>query len=175
LAQEPCSDGYFLVASVIDVNGTLYGTTLVGGGNGCDSYGCGTVFALDPSSGALTVLHTFAGQSGDGATPAGGLINVNGTLYGTTEEGGGNNYCPNSSYDGCGTVFSIDPTSGTEKVVHSFKDNNQDGQNPLAGLIEVKGKLYGTIEYGGAYGYGTVFAGRTRGGRGHPARPLSRP
>jgi uncharacterized repeat protein (TIGR03803 family) len=45
------------------------------------------------------VLHSF-GSSGDGARPYAGLINVNGTLYGTTLEGGAN---------GDGTIFSITP------------------------------------------------------------------
>jgi len=44
------------------------------------------------------IVYSFAGGS-DGATPTAGLINVSGTLYGTTGDGGGsNNY---------GTVFSI--------------------------------------------------------------------
>jgi uncharacterized repeat protein (TIGR03803 family) len=42
-------------------------------------------------------------------------------------------------------------------VLHSFGAKS-DGTQPLASLIEVKGKLYGTTEYGGAYGLGTVFS-----------------
>ena len=67
---------------LIDVNGTLYGTTNFGG-----AYGPGTVFSIS-ASGKEKVLHSFAGGS-DGAGPYGGLIDVNGTLYGTTEFGGG--------------------------------------------------------------------------------------
>jgi uncharacterized repeat protein (TIGR03803 family) len=45
------------------------------------------------------VLHNF-GSRGDGAYPGAALLDVNGTLYGTTVNGGTN--------DG-GTVFSIKP------------------------------------------------------------------
>ena len=46
------------------------------------------------------MLHSFAGGS-DGAGPYGGLIDMNGTLYGTTEFGGGTH--------GHGTVFTLTP------------------------------------------------------------------
>ncbi len=43
------------------------------------------------------------------------LLNVNGTLYGTTSYGG-----VMVGYYSVGTVFSVTP-SGTEKILHSFK------------------------------------------------------
>ena len=67
-------------ASLIDVNGTFYGTTQNGG------YGWGTVFSITPS-GTETVLYSF-GAAPDGETPLASLIDVDGTLYGTTSEGG---------------------------------------------------------------------------------------
>ncbi len=70
-------DGADPYANLINVKGTLYGTTLDGG-----SYGRGTAFAITPS-GAETVLHSF-GASGDGTTPFASLTEVNGTFYGTT-------------------------------------------------------------------------------------------
>ncbi len=80
------------------------------------------------------------------------LINVNGTLYGTTGGGG--------KHGGNGTVFSVDLNTGTESVVHSFA-NGADGAFPQAGLIDVKGKFYGTTSLGGNgcsdYGCGTVY------------------
>ena len=99
------------------------------------------------------MIHTFTGFPYDGANPYGGLVNVNGTLYGTTNEGG-------FSCD-CGTVFSITP-SGTETVLHSFSMG--DGSYPTAGLISVNGTLYGTTEYGGGTrNAGTVFSITTSG------------
>jgi uncharacterized repeat protein (TIGR03803 family) len=100
------------------------------------------------------VLHHFGGTTYDGTVPYAGLINVKDTLYGTTYYGGANSF---------GTVFSLTP-SGTETVLHSFAGHeNGDGLEPEAGLISVKGTLYGTTYGGGTYYYGTVFK-ITRGG-----------
>ncbi|HLY01034.1 MAG TPA: choice-of-anchor tandem repeat GloVer-containing protein [Candidatus Cybelea sp.] len=120
--------------------------------------GGGTGVPLSPSSGATTaermrpsitygVLYSFKGGSGDGRYPEAGLINVNGTLYGTTIEG------PNG---GPGTVFSI-TTSGNETMLHDFPGYSGDGAFPYAGLINVNGALYGTTAGGGANHAGTVF------------------
>ncbi len=38
-------------SSMIDVNGSFYGTTSFGG-SGCKGFGCGTVFDVDPATGA---------------------------------------------------------------------------------------------------------------------------
>jgi uncharacterized repeat protein (TIGR03803 family) len=141
----PPTDGAYPEANLINVKGTLFGTTLSGGTNGD-----GTVFSITPS-GTETVLHSF-GASGDGIGPSGALINLNGTLYGTTLNGGAS---------GDGTVFSI-ATSGAETVLHSFGGSG-DGFNPSAGLLNVKGTLYGTTEDGGAYDGGVVFAITTSG------------
>ncbi|MFZ0033130.1 MAG: choice-of-anchor tandem repeat GloVer-containing protein [Candidatus Cybelea sp.] len=143
-------DGSNPPAGLIDMGGTLYGTTDSGGSNTCGYlyyFSCGTVFSVTPS-GTEKVLHSF-GNPPDGNLPAAGMIDVNGTLYGTTQFGGA---YKNNCGGGCGTVFSITP-SGTEKVLHSFR-----GGVPAASLIEVKGKLYGTTSGGGANGWGTVFS-----------------
>jgi len=139
------SDGAFPEATLIDVKGTLYGTTAEGGTH----EGKGTVFSIS-TSGAEHVLHSF-GYDTDGAYPRASLANVNGTFYGTTQNGGS---------DGQGTAFSIS-TTGTEHVLHSF-DYAYDGAEPLASLIEVKGTLYGTTS-GGPYTEGTVFGISTTG------------
>lgn len=140
-------DGFGPDAALLDVNGTLYGTTINGGANGD-----GTVFAV-PASGSETVLHSFAGKP-DGAHPYAGLINVNGTLYGTTTSGGAN--------DG-GTVFTIS-TSGAESVLYSFKGGSGDGKYPTQeALLDVNGTLYGTTKHGGTNDRGTVFSLTTSG------------
>ena len=138
-------DGAGPVAPLIDINGTLYGTTSAGGGDGCESSGgCGTVFSITPS-GVETVLHAFRGSPADGAKSTAGLVDVHGTLYGTTPGGGAKN---------SGTVFAI-TTSGAESMLHSFGGKG-DGDTPQAELLLVKNLLYGTTPGGGA-GYGTVF------------------
>jgi len=132
------SDGARPLGTLLNVNGTLYGTT-ISGGTGCGStHGCGTVYTIT-TSGNEKVLYRFAGGS-DGANPAAGLIDVNGTLYGTTVHGG----APSCS---CGTVYSIS-ASGAETVLYRFAGGT-DGTNPQAPLAAVKGTLYGTTAYGG--------------------------
>jgi uncharacterized repeat protein (TIGR03803 family) len=149
------TDGGVPLASLINVGGTLYGTTMQGGGTGCGGFGCGTVFSVTPT-GVEAVLHSFKGGT-DGALPFASLINVAGTLYGTTVQGGGTG-C--GGY-GCGTVFSVAPT-GVETVLHSF-EGGTDGAIPAASLIKVGGALYGTTQMGGSgdcsnsVGCGTVF------------------
>ena len=81
------------------------------------------------------------------------LVASNGSLYGTTNQGGTNN--PNC-YAGCGTIFKVTP-AGTFKLLHSF--DFTDGATPWASsLIEgTDGNIYGTTTSGGTVGVGTVF------------------
>jgi uncharacterized repeat protein (TIGR03803 family) len=151
-------DGAQPVAGLIDVDGTLYGTTENGG-----TSGTGTVFAIS-TSGSEEVLYNFSNGS-DGGHPLAPVIDVAGTLYGTTGSGGDLN-CKEGSVSGCGTVYSLS-TSGTEHVLHSF-GGGSDGALPFAGLLDVKGVLYGTTVGGGPYysssgGDGTVFRITTAG------------
>ncbi|MGH6889632.1 MAG: choice-of-anchor tandem repeat GloVer-containing protein [Rhizomicrobium sp.] len=154
--KDSPKDGSEPLAGVImNASGDLFGVTYYGGNPGCAAdRGCGIVFEIAPG-GRETVLHFFSGKHGDGANPEGGLISDNsGNLYGTTEYGGGRNAC-NGTY-GCGTVFEIAP-DGTETILHSFGNGNK-GANPVAGLVaDSSGNLYGTTQFGGTYGYGTVF------------------
>ena len=135
------SNGGSPYAALLDVNGTLYGTTEAGG-----SGGTGTVFSLNPTTGALSTLASFTGSNG--AIPQAGLISVGGTLYGTTAGGGGSG--------GYGTVFSLNPTTGALSTLASFTGSN--GAYPYAGLISVGGTLYGTTYGGGSANDGTVFS-----------------
>jgi hypothetical protein len=55
------------------------------------------------------VLYSFKGGKKGGEFPNEALINVNGTLYGTTRSGGRGN-CGGDGYAyGCGTVFALTP------------------------------------------------------------------
>jgi uncharacterized repeat protein (TIGR03803 family) len=144
------SDGANPFAGLIDVSGTLYGTTQAGGpsGNGCGGVGCGTVFKIT-KSGTESLVHSFTGPPADGGAASGGLTDVGGTLYGTAYYGGASYY---------GMVFKI-TTSGSESVLYSFQWGT-DGAYPFAGLIDVGGTLYGTTVGGGGAGCacGTVFS-----------------
>lgn len=150
------SDGSQPYAGVVEVNGTLYGTTVSGGG-GCPKSnrdGCGTVFSIS-TTGDEKVLHSFTGGS-DGAYPQASLINVKGTLYGTTPDGGAG--C--NSSDGCGTVYSIS-TTGTETILHRF--TRKDGASPIAGLTDGNGTLFGATSGGGSNGNGVIYSITTTG------------
>jgi uncharacterized repeat protein (TIGR03803 family) len=105
-----------------------------------------------PSPQSFRVLHSFGGDH-DGREPN-DLIGIGDKFYGTTL-GGGTKYC-GGNYGGCGTVFGITP-GGKEKVLHNF-GNKEDGSNPVAGLIDVDGTLYGATSSGGTYRHGTVFS-----------------
>jgi uncharacterized repeat protein (TIGR03803 family) len=132
-------------AALTNVNGTLYGTT----SNGGTKYtGGGTVFSLSSLPVTESVLHSFSGGAGDGAVPYAPLVNVEGTLYGTTLNGGPSND---------GTVYSITPYYGTETLLHGFT-GDPDAQSPYAGLVTLKGKLYGTTPSGGAYSGGAIYS-----------------
>jgi uncharacterized repeat protein (TIGR03803 family) len=140
------SDGAHPLASLIDENGTFYGTTMGGG-----AYHLGTVFSVS-TSGAENILHSFAGGS-DGANPLAGLINVKGVLYGTTANGG---------KGGGGTVFRVTP-AGVEKVLYAFQSPS-GGLHPSSGLTDVNGMLYGTTFDGGdCHGCGVVYRISTKG------------
>jgi uncharacterized repeat protein (TIGR03803 family) len=138
-----------------DAAGTLYGTTLVGGG----ASGEGVVFKLE-ATGKETVLHSFTGGTGGGHPVSGVLRDAAGYLYGATADGGNaGGSCP---FDfGCGVIFRLDPV-GNEIVLYSFTGGT-DGATPNGTLIrDAAGNLYGTTTGGGrllcgGLGCGVVF------------------
>jgi len=110
--------------------------------------GAGVSHPAAQRGGTYTVLHNFAGPTGDGrysyaeVTP-----DVSGNLYGTTDSGG--------AY-GAGVIFEV-ATGGTESVVHNFGGAG-DGITPEgAGIIDASGNMYGTTAFGGASNDGTIW------------------
>jgi uncharacterized repeat protein (TIGR03803 family) len=150
--QQACTDGAEPRGNLLYSKQVLYGTTYFGG-----TYNQGTVFSIDLSTGTETVLYSFGGRH-DGTYPVGGLIHVNDKLYGITVSGG---------RAGDGTVYSINPKTGAERVIYSFCSQTgcADGAIPQAGLLDVNGTLYGVTYEGGSGtcnsqygGCGTVFS-----------------
>jgi len=150
-ANSGSTSGLWPWAGLIQgTDGNFYGTTYAGGNISCTpnsygvpaygpfnynpgaGYGCGTVFKMD-SSGNITVLYSFSGQS-DGNFPQAPLIQgSDGYFYGTTSAGGANGY---------GTIFKMDAL-GNLQVLHSL--SYTDGGGPVAALLQAAdGNLYGT-------------------------------
>jgi len=154
------TDAFQPYAGVVIGHGeVLYGTTSQGG-----TSNWGAVFSLVPpatkgSSWKEHILHSFNPVgTNDGATPLAPLvIGSGGTLYGTTQVGGGSG--------NQGAAFSLVPpiSSGgawTESILYGFSDLAGNlGFNIQAGLLLSKktGALYGAAYGGGANGSGTLF------------------
>lgn len=130
-----------------DAAGNLYGTTYYGGAKGL-----GSVFELVRSGKTRyreRVIYSFQGGA-DGSSSTSTLVfGGSGALYGTTSAGGG--ACD------CGTIFRVNPKTGTERVLHRF-GKGADGAFPYYGLTrDASGNLYGTTVEGGYSNQGTVF------------------
>jgi uncharacterized repeat protein (TIGR03803 family) len=136
---------------VFDTAGNLYGVTASGG-----SGGGGTFFELSPSTGGAwttTVLHNFANNGTDGASPDAGLsMDSKGNIYGTTASGGVNRFA--------GTIYKMIPSTGTwtENVLYSFSQTDDIGYTPATTLtLDASGNLYGITTQGGLASGGTLF------------------
>jgi len=116
---------------VIHVGGILYGTTVNGG-----SLNAGAVFAYNVSTGKETTLYNFTGRE-DGANPQSALIDVGGTLYGTSSAGDG-------GISPFGAVFAVNATTGAETTLYTFPNNGSNGGHPLTPLLYFRGMLFGT-------------------------------
>ncbi|MDE8343616.1 MAG: hypothetical protein POG24_07345 [Acidocella sp.] len=124
------TDGYDPLSGLTPYYGKLIGTAYEGGAGGA-----GNVFEFDPVTQNQTILYAFSGGA-DGGNPAGGVIMVDGQLFGTTYRGG-------ASACACGTIFRLDPKSGTETVLYSFSGGH-DGAYPQSTLVAASNAVYGT-------------------------------
>jgi uncharacterized repeat protein (TIGR03803 family) len=144
---------YWLRAGVIQArDGRLYGTSSGGVVSGIGMPFFGYVFRLEADGTAGTVLHRFDGD--DILSPVAELVEIDdGSLYGTTVRFIG----PFPSALGRGTIFRLDPTTGSFTTRYRF--SGPDGSDPVAPVIQgTDGLIYGTTLSGGAYGLGTVFS-----------------
>jgi uncharacterized repeat protein (TIGR03803 family) len=146
-------DGAFPYGGLVLTNGTLYGTTPLGG-----SEDQGTIFAVSTNGSNYAVLYNFNETNSnfafdnDGTPRIMGELVVSGdTLYGTTQVG-------NMDFlSGNGTIFSI-KTNGTDfNILHAFSGPPHEGMYPYAGIVLSGENLYGTTTLGNSNGVGDVF------------------
>jgi uncharacterized repeat protein (TIGR03803 family) len=119
-------------------NGVFYGTTANGG-----AHNRGALYAVTPTSGAETLLYSFA--QGDATGPQSGVAAVDGVLYGIGNAGGAH---------GFGGLYSYTIATHAEKLLFSFPAAMGGGSGST---VTISGStLYGTT-FGTGTGYGTVF------------------
>jgi uncharacterized repeat protein (TIGR03803 family) len=162
---------------------TLYGTDCNGGS------GFGTLFKIGTDGSSFTTLHTF--DESDGTFPnslllAGNMlygiggtifkVNIDGTDFMTLSSEGGNTLilagdmlyavASGGGTNGNGSVFALDTNGASFAVLYTFtaslSNTNGDGSSPNS-LILSGDTLYGTAQYGGANGSGTIFKLNTNG------------
>lgn len=133
------------------LGGTMYGTGLEGAGTtscGFTLPGCGSIYSIN-AAGKEQLAHAFTGGK-DGKLPNSTPIVINGILYGTTIFGGGSGCGGN----GCGTVYTYDPSKNVETVLLAFNANS--GVFPQGDLLQYGSNLYGVVN-AGVKGYGGVY------------------
>ena len=133
-------------------DGNFYGTAYQGGAGGY-----GTVFRITPS-GTITLLHGFIGSPSDGARPLAPVtVMPDGTLYGTTGNGGSS----------AGGVAWRRSAGGAWSILHMFSGSAQsilsssmsivDGTMPYVSLVPLNGYLFGLTNTDIAASAGTIF------------------
>jgi uncharacterized repeat protein (TIGR03803 family) len=148
-----------IYTGIMDYNsiGMANGLTMDAAGNlyGASNY---STFELSPNGSGgwnSTVLHTFTSKVGGnraGFTAVGiPVLDKAGNIYGT------------STGSSWGAVYKLTPKKNgkwVKTVLHAFSGPyaGGDGTSPGGALvIDADGNLYGTTEYGGTYGSGTLF------------------
>jgi uncharacterized repeat protein (TIGR03803 family) len=131
---------------------TLYGTTVSGGTNNS-----GTIFKINTDGNGYGILLSLTNSP----SPEGGMVLIGNMLYGTTFTGGTNNN---------GSIFKINTDGSGFTELHSFAatvpevwGTNFDGNRPHGDLVTDGNTLYGTAQYGGTNGNGTIFKINTDG------------
>ncbi len=151
---KPDGTGY---SKLLDFNGTangstpkgslvsdgtnLYGMTSAGGANSI-----GTIFKISLTGTGYVKLLDFSATT-NGSTPTGSLLLDGSTLYGVASLGG---------TESLGTIFSINKTGTGFTKLLDF-DGTISGSSPLYSLHKMGGFLFGTTQYGGTNGNGTLF------------------
>jgi uncharacterized repeat protein (TIGR03803 family) len=143
------------LANLLPANAGTY-SVIVSNGLG-STPSAGAILTVDTSTApgvTFSTLYSFTGGL-DGSNPNGLMLETNGNFYGTTQRGG---------LSSAGTIFQM-TSAGALTTLNSFT-NTGGGITPTAALVQgPDGNLYGTTEYGGNLGEGTLFRVTTNGVR----------
>ncbi|MEI9932359.1 MAG: choice-of-anchor tandem repeat GloVer-containing protein [Rhizomicrobium sp.] len=119
-------DGNAPSSDLLLKGGVLFGTTFSGGPT---SDGDGTIFSMDPGTGATTTLYSFTDGT-DGIFPSGGLAaGPNSSLYGVAQQG---------TSSGAGAIFALKTKTNKFTALYDFT-GGADGGIPRAGLVAGSG------------------------------------
>jgi len=125
---------------VLGTDGNFYGTTASGG-----TSGQGIIFSLN-SSGLLTTLYNFTGESDGGEPYAPPIQASDGNFYGTASRSAQGSY---------GTVYQL-TSAGQFTPLYQF--DGQHGASPYTPLVEGSdGNFYGVTPAGGNLNWGIVY------------------
>ena len=139
---EEVATGRIPTGKLLESNGLLYGTTLLGGVNGS-----GTLFSYDPTTELVTKLFDFEADA-NGAQPVGGLVELDGKIYGVARTGG---------TSGHGVLFEFDPVTNLLNPETHFTEDSE-GFKPIAGLLVSEGVLFGLAQSGGENSLGVMYS-----------------
>jgi uncharacterized repeat protein (TIGR03803 family) len=141
---------------VPDKLGNLYGEM----GRGQYKYGAIAELAPNSRGWTYTPLYSFCVFQCGYSPSAPPIWDGKGNLFGTTTDGGIAQPACWTSF-GCGVIFEMTPNGDgtwTYHILHRFASSPTDGQTPYGSLVmDASGNFYGTTEFGGGQGNGTVF------------------
>jgi uncharacterized repeat protein (TIGR03803 family) len=136
---------WLLACLLIGASNLSYAQRLAGmTSSSADNAGSGTIFQID-ADGANSASNPFSALA-DGASPEGDLIEVDGVLYGTVENGG--------NYD-AGIIFSVNLDGTNFTILHHF--DYETGGGPDGGLVYVEGVFYGMTDGGSGDSDGVIY------------------
>jgi uncharacterized repeat protein (TIGR03803 family) len=142
-SQPDCFGGFSPESLIQGSDGSLYGTTSLGG-----AHGDGTIFKIS-TAGDFSVLYNFCSLANcaDGFGTSRPLVEgTDGNFYGI------NTYWGTGR---AGTLYRITP-AGSFTLLHTF-DSSTDGGGPVALVQGTDGAFYGATAGGGTNGGGTIF------------------
>lgn len=144
-ATDGCSPRHD--AMVFGPGGLLYSTTQ-GVSNDGKQYNSGDIVTVKLATGAVSILHQFAGAPSDGAEQHSSFsYDAAGNAFGMTASGGANNK---------GFLYYIPAGSTTPIGLHDFKKS--DGDDPHGRIVLLGSTMWGITRAGGSNDLGVVFS-----------------